>query len=142
MIPHMRLIQLSVFVLVTGALQLVAQSSSDQSHANSTQTGAGTVDENKKATKVPPPFSFGKLIHKVPPVYPPAARMEHIQGTVRLRVVINEEGKVTDPEPVSSPKELIPAALDAVRQWRYKPSLLDGKPVAYHTEITVDFKLH
>jgi TonB family protein len=137
----MRLLQLSVFVLVAGSLQFMAQSSPQQSSTNSKQTGAGTVEENKEV-KVPPRIRLGKLIHKVPPVYPPAARMEHIQGTVRLQVLIDKEGKVAELEPVSGPKELIPAALDAVRQWRYKPALLDGKPVAIHTEITVDFKSH
>ena len=73
-------------------------------------------------------------------MYPPAARAEHIEGTVRLRVLIDKEGKIAELEPVSGPKELIPAAMDAVRQWRYKPTLVDGKPSPIHTEITVDFK--
>lgn len=95
--------------------------------------------ENKPFPKVLPQVTLGKLIHQVPPVYPPAARAEHIEGTVKLRVLIDKEGKVTELEPVSGPKQLIPAALDAVRRWRYEPALVDGKPSAIHTEITVNF---
>ena len=96
--------------------------------------------ENKPFPKVFPQVTLGKLIHQVPPEYPPAARAEHIEGTVELRVLIDKEGKVTEIEPVSGPKELIPAALDAVQQWRYEPALVDGKPSDIRTEIRVNFK--
>jgi TonB family protein len=82
-----------------------------------------------------------KLIHEVPPIYPTAARAEGVEGTVKLRVLIDKEGKVKEAEPISGPKELIPAALDAVRQWRYEPVLVYGKPSDARSEITVNFKL-
>ncbi len=100
------------------------------------------AQENKPFPKVFPQVKLGKLIYQVPPEYPPAARADHVEGTVKLRVLIDKEGKVTELEPVSGPKELIPAALDAVRQWRYEPALVDGKPSDIHTDITVNFKSH
>jgi TonB family protein len=99
------------------------------------------AQENKPFPKVFPQVTLGKLIHQVPPIYPPAARAEHIEGTVNLWVLIDKEGKVTELKPLSGPKELIPAALDAVRQWRFEPPLVDGKPSDIHTEVVVTFKL-
>jgi TonB family protein len=133
-------LQLFLLVLLTGTLQLVAQSSSPQNDTSGTQSATTNREEKKEMPKAQPQVKLGKLIHKVAPAYPPAARMQHIHGTVRVRVLIDKEGKVTQLEPVSGPQELIPAALDAVRQWRYEPALLDGKPVDIHTEITVNFK--
>jgi TonB family protein len=86
-------------------------------------------------------ISQGLLIHKVAPSYPKAARKAHIQGTVLLCAYISEEGEVKDLEVVSGPPELIPSALGAVRQWRYKPYLADGKPAAVETEIRVNYTL-
>ena len=85
--------------------------------------------------------SVGLLLHKVQPVYPPEARRAHIQGTVVLRAVISQEGRIADLQPISGPKELTPAAIGAVQQWRYRPYLLAGNPVEIVTEITVNFQL-
>jgi TonB family protein len=96
--------------------------------------------ENKSFLDLSPQVTLGKLIHQVPPVYPPAARAQHIDGSVKLRVLIDKQGKVTELAPISGPKELIPAALEAVRQWKFEPTLVNGKPADFHTEITVNFK--
>jgi TonB family protein len=66
---------------------------------------------------------------KVPPEYPPAARKKGITGTVHLAVIIGRDGKITECNPISGPKALTQAAVDAVRQWIYKPTTLDGLPV-------------
>ena len=83
----------------------------------------------------------GLLIKKVNPVYPEDAREERIQGTVMLRAEISKEGEITDLELVDGPIELAGSAVAAVRQWKYKPYLLMGQPVAVDTQIQVNYQL-
>ena len=83
----------------------------------------------------------GRLIHQVSPVYPRKARSKGIQGTVVLLAVIGKDGAVHELEPISGPPELVPAAVSAVQQWRYKPFLLKGEAVNVQTQITVHFTL-
>lgn len=85
--------------------------------------------------------SQGLILQKVVPVYPAQARQNHIQGAVVLRAVIGRDGVIHDLEVVSGAKELVPAATEAVRQWRYKPYMLLGRPVEVETQITVNFQL-
>jgi TonB family protein len=82
-----------------------------------------------------------KLIHQVPPVYPPLAKQARIQGTVRLTAIIGKDGTVQDVQLVSGHPLLVPAAMEAVRQWRYEPTLLNGEPVEVITQIDVNFTL-
>ena len=85
--------------------------------------------------------STGLLLRKVNPEYPPDALKRRIQGQVVLRVNIDKEGKVFRIEPVSGHELLIPAAMDAVRQWRYKPYLLNNQAVELDTEVLINFTL-
>lgn len=82
----------------------------------------------------------GKLIHEVPPVYPVLARSERLTGSVLLDASIGEDGRVRTLKAVSGAPVLVSAAIDAVKQWRYSPSLLNGKPVTVEREITIIFK--
>lgn len=86
--------------------------------------------------------SQGLLIKRVQPMYPANALAAHTEGTVQIEATINEEGNVVNPKVVSGNRTLAAAALEAVRQWRYKPYYLDGKPVEIQTQITVNFKTH
>ena len=106
--------------------------------AESTLAGADEVD---KKVRVSQGVSAGLLIHKVQPNYPIEARQAHIQGSVVLRAVISKEGNIVDLHLISGSKELAEAAIGAVRQWRYRPYLLLGQPVAVDTEIVVNFQL-
>lgn len=81
------------------------------------------------------------LTYKVAPIYPDEAKANHIQGTVVLHVILSAEGAVTEIEVVSGDQTLANAATSAVRQWKYKPTLLNGKPVEVDTTVTVDFNL-
>jgi len=81
------------------------------------------------------------LIHVVSPIYPVAARAKEIEGTVRLHVLIGKDGRVSKIEVLSGPKPLQQAAVDAVKQWRYKPPLLAGEPVSIETVTDVVFSL-
>ena len=83
----------------------------------------------------------GNLTYKVPPVYPPMAKAAGVQGSVVLHAVISKEGDVVQLTVVSGPPMLTTSALDAVRQWKYKPYLLNGQPTAVDTTITVNYSL-
>lgn len=83
----------------------------------------------------------GLLVKKVAPVYPPLARQARIQGTVVLQVVINKSGDVENVQLVSGHPMLAPAAVEAVKQWKYQTYLLNGEPVAVETTVQVNFAL-
>lgn len=81
------------------------------------------------------------LISKVNPVYPPEAKQAGTEGTVRLAVDIGPDGKVQSVNAQSGPDVLVQAAVEAVRQWTYKPTLLNGEPVEVLTTVDVNFTL-
>jgi TonB family protein len=83
----------------------------------------------------------GVLIYHVNPEYPEIAREQNVQGTVKLQVTIGVTGAVRSVVAISGPGLLIEAARSAVRQWRYTPSLLDGKPFELQEEVSVVFQL-
>jgi TonB family protein len=83
----------------------------------------------------------GQLLTKVNPVYPAEARANGVQGTVVLHAIIGRHGSVEKLTVVSGPDALQAAALDAVRQWTYKPYLLNGQPVEVDTTIVVNLNL-
>ncbi len=81
------------------------------------------------------------LVKKVEPQYPEEARHVRIQGSVILNAVIDTRGDVENVTLVSGHPALAPAAVDAVKQWKYKPYLLNGQPVKVETQVTVSFQL-
>ncbi|HME33078.1 MAG TPA: energy transducer TonB [Terriglobales bacterium] len=83
----------------------------------------------------------GLLIHKVQPVYPKSARNARIEGTVVLRALIGEDGKMKELRVESGDPVLAEAAMKAVKQWIYKPYYLEGHPVEVDTTINVNFRL-
>jgi periplasmic protein TonB len=83
----------------------------------------------------------GLLIHRVEPPYPTLARQARVQGEVVLKAIISTNGEIQDLQLVSGHPMLVPAAIAAVREWRYKPYLLNGQPVEVETTITVIFQL-
>jgi len=83
----------------------------------------------------------GLLVHRVDPSYPPLARAARIQGEVILSAVISTNGDIENLQLVSGHPMLVPSAIAAVHQWRYKPYLLNGQPVEVETTITVIFSL-
>lgn len=82
-----------------------------------------------------------QVINKVKPPYPPQAKAARIQGVVKLNVLIGRDGTVENVELVSGPPELVQVAMDAVRQWTYKPTLLNGNPVEVATVVDINFTL-
>ena len=85
--------------------------------------------------------SQGLRIKYVQPTYPPLARQARIQGQVVLHAEISKDGTITNLQLMSGHAMLAPAAIEAVKQWRYKPYLLNGEPVAVETEVVVNFSL-
>jgi protein TonB len=82
-----------------------------------------------------------KLVSQVRPVYPADAKAQRIQGSVKLEAVIGKDGKVENLKVLSGDPLLAPAALEAVRQWQYQTTLLNGNPVEVVTQIDVNFTL-
>lgn len=87
--------------------------------------------------RVQPP----RLVRNIQPIYPPLAKQTRTQGTVVLDCIIDTQGNVTQVKLVSGHPLLVEAALDAVRQWKYQPTLLNGQPVAVEMQVTVNFIL-
>jgi periplasmic protein TonB len=82
-----------------------------------------------------------RMISSVPPTYPMLARTQHVSGDVRIDALIDANGRVSTMKVVSGPTLLHQAAMDALRQWKYQPAALDGKPVAMHLTVTLQFRL-
>ena len=115
---------------------------------------ASGVPVNQSFAQAPPPVpgtpprirvgsnvQAANLIHQVEPVYPPLALKARIQGTVRFNAVIGKDGTITNLQVLSGHPLLVQAALEAVKQWLYKPTLLNGEPVEVITTIDVNMTL-
>mgnify|MGYP006268619849 CR=1 FL=1 len=97
--------------------------------------------EAPKRIRVGGQVQQASLINKVTPIYPALAKQARIQGTVRLHAIIAKDGSVQELQVMGGHPLLVQAALDAVRQWRYRPTLLNGEPVEVDTTIDVVFTL-
>jgi protein TonB len=101
-----------------------------------------------QAQSAPKPIRVGgnvqaaKLIHRVDPVFPQAARDKGVQGPVTIQAIIGKDGFIRDTLVSQAPTpDLAQAAVDAVRLWQFEPNRLNGEPVEIMTEITVNFQL-
>jgi protein TonB len=91
--------------------------------------------------KVSQGVSQGLLVKKVQPIYPKNALFMHVEGAVELVATISKAGDITHVTALKGDGQLAKAAIDAVKQWKYKPYLLNGEPVEIQTEMTINFKL-
>ncbi len=98
--------------------------------------------QEKRPLKLSEGVVAAQLISRVEPPYPPLARETRVQGEVRLHAIISRDGSITSLDVISGHPLLVRAALDAVRQWRYRPTMLNGEPVEVETFITVVFQLN
>jgi TonB family protein len=121
---------------------------SSQIAANGDVLGTGLVAANSKQPEAPAaPLPVGgevtpaKMISSVPPMYPSLAKNQHIAGDVKIDALIDVNGRVTTMKVLSGPTLLHQSAMDALRQWKYQPATLDGKPVPMHLAITIQFRL-
>ncbi len=95
-----------------------------------------------KRVKISEGVSEGMLIRKIDPPYPVLAERAHVQGSVQLRAIISKEGTIENLQVVSGHPLLVPATLEAVQRWQYRPYRLSGEPVEVETVINVNFHLH
>jgi TonB family protein len=99
------------------------------------------ADDGPPAMEVPGSTQLGRLVNKVTPAYPADAKQQGVSGKVRLHVAIGADGAVQAIRVLEGDPALVPAAVDAVRQWQYEPAVVDGAPVAVATDIDVNFTL-
>jgi periplasmic protein TonB len=107
--------------------------------------GVGTAPPKPRQTgplRVGGNVQAARIVNRVQPIYPPLARQTRISGTVRLHAIISKDGTIIQLEVINGHPLLQQAALDAVRQWRYQPTLLNGEPVEVDTTIDVIFSLN
>ena len=108
---------------------------------------AGSPADNNPPSKAPKQLSVsadvmaGNLLTKVLPEYPAEAKKARIQGTVVLSALIGKDGNIQSLRVLSGPNQLQQSSLDAVRQWTYKPYLLNGDPIEVKTTVNVVFSL-
>ena len=114
-----------------------------QSLSNTTPQTTGVVPQGPKPmrVRVSQGVTQGMVVSKVTPIYPQDAKAARIQGSVIVAVVIGKDGNVQSERLVSGHPSLVPAAMDAVKQWKYKPYVLNGTPVEVDTQITLNFTL-
>lgn len=95
-----------------------------------------------KRIRVSQAITEGIKLKSVAPIYPKKARQAGVQGTVLLSAVIGRDGRIAGIKVLSGPELLVPAAIKAVLQWRYKPYIMNNEPVEVDTQITVNFTLN
>ncbi len=99
------------------------------------------VPSAPKRVRISQGVTKGQLIHRIEPTYPFLARQARIQGQVSLKAIIDKNGNIQELQAISGHPMLVPAALEAVKQWHYRPFLLNGQPLEVETQITVTFRL-
>jgi len=118
-----------------------SESNSQTLSAIVSATPATIPQPSAQMLRVSQGVSQGLLLKRVQPAYPAQALQMRVQGAVQLQAVIGKEGNITDVKVLSGDGTLARAAIDAVKQWKYKPYFLNGEPVEIQTQITVNFKL-
>jgi len=122
-------------------------SNDEQPESGAEALNAGLAGGNKQPSAPAAPLPVGgdvkqaKLISSAPPAYPTLAKSQHVSGNVLIDALIDANGHVTTMKVVSGPTLLHQAAMDALKQWKYQPASLDGKPVPMHLTVTIQFRL-
>jgi len=135
----------SASVQANGEIEPALEVNTDQLAGGENSLGANLAEGSKQPA--PPPAPVGgdvkpaRLISSVQPIYPSLAKTQHVAGDVRVDALIDATGRVTTMKVVSGPSMLHQAAMDALRQWKYQAARLDGKPVAMHLTVTLQFRL-
>jgi periplasmic protein TonB len=125
-------------VILASALATAQQPSGEASVATPASKSHTSVGQRVRISRA---VAQGLLIKTVPLKYPKDAHRDRIQGMVILKARIDTDGNVEDVTLISGEKALAPAAMEAVKQWKYKPYLLNGQPVDAEFEISINFSL-
>ena len=128
----------------------VSSSSSEPANVLPSSGASDVRNTDVRNVIVPPPpletakdsdLQPGELIHKVEPEYPSAALAQKVEGTVKILAVIDAAGNVKVAQPLSGPRVLMPAAVDAVRQWKYSPTMLHNQAIETQRQVTIVFEI-
>jgi TonB family protein len=119
----------------------IAAANPDAALAKLVTTDAVLPKPAQSSNRVSQGVSQGLLIKKISPVYPPSALQLRKQGAVELLATVSKQGTITAIKVLSGDSSLAKSASDAVRQWKYRPYLLNGEPVEIETQVTINFKL-
>ncbi len=109
---------------------------------SSTTHSSAPVVAVPKRLRISSGITEGMLTRRIEPTYPPIAERARVQGTVQLKAIISREGVIENLQLVSGHPLLVPAAMDAVKQWRYRPYILNGEPLEVETIVIVNFHLN
>jgi TonB family protein len=137
----------SAKVQANGEMEPTLEGSSGALSAGENSFGANFAESSNQPAAPAAPVEVGgdvkpaRIISSVPPVYPALAKTQHVAGDVRVDALIDATGRVTTMKIVSGPSLLQQSAMDALRQWKYRAATLDGKPVAMHLTVTIQFRL-
>jgi protein TonB len=139
---HVKTAHLMATILLVSSLPCAfgAQDSSPTPTATPTPTPAASPKPPLKL-RVSSGVAEGLIVRKVNPKYPPEARKNHIQGDVILQMTIDKQGNITNVNVVKGEPILADAAVEAVKQWKYKPYLLKGEPVEVETTVLIKFHM-
>lgn len=132
---------LALAAMLSSGLALYSQSSRSEGQSQDQAGSPILLGPVHQSVRVSSRVVAGMLVKKVNPVYPKEARKKHVQGIVMLHAFISKQGDITQLEVVSGDPLLASAALDATRQWKYRPYVFQGQPVEVETEIQVNFTL-
>ena len=133
---------LAAFVALSAGSGVAIPQSQDQTTAPAVQSEAPQPQaELPQRVRVAQGVTAGLLVKKVQPKYPEKARENGIQGQVMLRAIISKDGDVVSLSAVSGDPLLVKSAVEAVKQWKYKPYLLNGRAMVVDTQILVNFTL-
>ena len=125
----------------------IALTNDDQPASSTEDLSSGLAGGNTQPAAPAVPLPVGgdvtpaKQISSVPPVYPSLAKTQHVSGNVQVDALIDSNGRVTTMKVISGPALLHQSAMDALKQWKYKPATLDGKPTPMHLTVTIQFRL-
>jgi TonB family protein len=124
-----------------GATATGDRNRTDDANARGTEVQSASALEPAAVLELPAEVAEGSLLHRVEPEYPEAARQQQIQGGVAMDVHIGQDGSVQEVTVVSGPPLLAQAASAAVKQWRFKPRMVGGRPAEIQTRIILNFRL-
>ena len=124
-------------LIIATALLIVSIQAQEAGHPQDKEASP----QEKPAYRVSPGAAEGNLLRRVDPRYPQEAKRNHIQGDVILQTTIDRDGSIRNLRVVYGAPVLAQAAVDAVRQWKYRPFKLKGEPVAVETAIKIRFHL-
>jgi protein TonB len=119
----------------------LASEGSNKALAQIVSAGPAVAKPVLRTLKVSQGVSQGMLIKKVQPDFPAQARQLRIEGAVQLLATVGKDGNVSEVKVLGGHPVLARAATDAVKKWKYKPYLLNGQPIEFETQITVNFRL-